>query len=109
MTACAMAAAPHSIIETRRHQMFPILAPTEIERMRRFGKARSYRPGEALVEVGNVGLGLTIIPNGHVDITQHDESGRRRHIVTHGPGYETGNRRWAGEQRARAGRRFTGQ
>jgi thioredoxin reductase (NADPH) len=84
MTSIAMAAAPHSIIETRRHQMFPTLGPTEIERMRRFGEAQSYRAGEALVEVGNIGPGLTIILNGHVDITQHDESGRRRHIVTHG-------------------------
>jgi thioredoxin reductase (NADPH) len=66
--------------------MFPILEPAEIERMRRFGKTRSYRAGEALVEVGNVGAGLTIILTGHVDITQHDESGRRRHIVTHGSG-----------------------
>ena len=66
--------------------MFPILAPGEIKRVRRFGKACSYRAGEALVEVGNVGPGLIIILNGHVDITQHDESGRRRHIVTHGPG-----------------------
>jgi len=79
-------AAAQSIIDTRRHQMFPILEPVEIERMRRFGKARSYRAGEALVEVGKVGAGLTIVLNGHVDITQHDESGRRRHIVTHGPG-----------------------
>ena len=66
--------------------MFPILAPAEIERMRRSGKARSYRAGEALVEVGKLGSGLTIILDGHVDITQHDETGRRRHIVTHGPG-----------------------
>jgi thioredoxin reductase (NADPH) len=42
--------------------MFPILAPAEIERMRRFGKTRSYRAGEALVEVGNAGLGLTAPP-----------------------------------------------
>jgi thioredoxin reductase (NADPH) len=54
--------------------------------VRRFGKARSYRAGEALVQVGNVGPGLTIILTGWVDITQHDDSGRRRHIVTHGPG-----------------------
>jgi thioredoxin reductase (NADPH) len=47
MTAFAMAAAPHSIIETRRHQMFPILTPAEIEGMRRFGKARSYGAGGA--------------------------------------------------------------
>jgi thioredoxin reductase (NADPH) len=81
-----MPAAPQSVIDTRRHQMFPVLESADIERVRRFGKVRSYRAGEALVEVGNVGPGLTIILTGHVDITQHDQSGRRRHIVTHGPG-----------------------
>src|SRR4051812_4809360 len=81
-----MPAAPESIIETRRHQMFPILEPNEIERMRRFGKVRSYRAGETLAEVGKPGPGLTIILAGHVDVTQHDESGHRRHIVTHVPG-----------------------
>ena len=60
-------------MDTRRDQMFPILEPAEIERMRRFGKARSYGAGEALVQVGHVGPGLTIVLNGHVDITQHDE------------------------------------
>jgi thioredoxin reductase (NADPH) len=33
-----------------------------------------------------MGLGLTIILGGNVEITQHDESGRRTAIVTHGPG-----------------------
>src|SRR5262249_51799588 len=45
------------------------------------------------VQVGTVGPGLTIILTGRVDITQQDESGHRRHIVTHGPGsfiYPTG-------------------
>jgi thioredoxin reductase (NADPH) len=81
-----MPAAPQSIIDTRRPQMFPILEAAEIERMRRFGKVRSYSAGEALVEVGRVGPGLTIILAGRVDVTQHDESGHRRHIVTHGAG-----------------------
>jgi thioredoxin reductase (NADPH) len=81
-----MPAAPQSIIDTRRHQMFPVLETTDIERVRRFGKVRAYRAGEALVQVGHVGPGLTIILSGRVDVTQHDESGRRRHIVTHGPG-----------------------
>jgi thioredoxin reductase (NADPH) len=75
-----------SIFDTRRHQMFPTLAPAEIERVRRFGKVRSYRGGEALAKVGDVGLGLTIILAGKVDITQHDQSGRRAPIVTHDPG-----------------------
>ena len=37
-----------SIIETRRHQMFPVLEFHEIERVRRFGESRSYKVGEAL-------------------------------------------------------------
>ena len=75
-----------SIIDTRSHQMFPVLEPAEIERVRRFGKVRSYGAGEALAKVGEVGPGLTIILAGKVDITQHDESGRRTAIVTYGPG-----------------------
>ena len=75
-----------SIIDTRRHQMFPTLAPAEIERLRRFGVPRSYGMGEALVRVGEVGQGLTIILAGEVQITQRDQSGRREPIVTHGPG-----------------------
>lgn len=74
------------IIATRHYQMFPTLEAPEIERVRRFGTVRSYRDGEPLVRVGDVGHGLTIILSGHVDVTQHDESGRRRPIVTHGPG-----------------------
>src|SRR5438477_545037 len=81
-----MAAPAQSIIDTRRHQMFPALEAAEIERVRRFGKVRSYGAGEALARVGEVGLGLTIILDGNVDITQHDESGRRTAIVTHRPG-----------------------
>ena len=41
--------------------MFPVLEPQEIERVRRFGKVRSYGSGEALAKVGDVGHGLIII------------------------------------------------
>ena len=75
-----------SIMDTRRHQMFPILTPAEIERLQRFGVRRSYGAGEALVTTGEVGPGLTIILSGEVQITQHDASGHREPIVTHGRG-----------------------
>ena len=75
-----------SIMDTRRHQMFPVLEPMEIERVRRFGKVRSYGAGEALAKVGEKGHGLTVILAGTVDVTQHDQSGRRDPIVTHGSG-----------------------
>ena len=75
-----------SIIETRRDQMFPILEPFEIERIRRFGEIRSYGKGEALAKVGHVGPGLTIVLAGNVEVTQHDQSGRRVPIVNYGFG-----------------------
>ncbi len=75
-----------TIIDTRRHQMFPVLEPSEVERVRRFGEVRSYGAGEALAKVGDVGHGLTIILAGHVDVTRHDQSGLRTPIVTHGAG-----------------------
>jgi thioredoxin reductase (NADPH) len=81
-----MSFASSTIIDTRRHQMFFTLAPAEIERLRRFGVLRSYAAGEALVKVGEVAQGLTVILTGEVQITQHDLSGRREHIVTHGAG-----------------------
>jgi thioredoxin reductase (NADPH) len=75
-----------SIIDTRRHQMFPVLEPFEIERVRRFGKVRSYDDGATLAKVGEVGPGLTVILAGQVEIVRRDELGHRTPIVTHGPG-----------------------
>ena len=81
-----MAVPGQPIIDTRGYQMFPTLEPLEIERVRRFGEARSYRTGEALAKVGQSGHGLTVILSGHVEITQHTEIGHGTPIVTHGPG-----------------------
>ena len=75
-----------SIIDTRRHQVFPVLEPFEIERVRRFGKVRSYDDGATLAKVGEVGPGLTIILAGQVEIIRRDELGHRTPIVTYGPG-----------------------
>jgi thioredoxin reductase (NADPH) len=70
------------IIETRRDQMFPVLLPAEIERLRRFGTLRNFGPGDALAKVGDAGHGLIVILAGKVDIIQRD-SGRRLPITTH--------------------------
>jgi NTE family protein len=47
-----MAPSKLSILETRRDQIFPVLEPAEIERIRRFGSVRSYSSGQVLVEAG---------------------------------------------------------
>ncbi len=58
-----------TIIDTRRDQMFPVLAPSEIERMRRFGVVRTYGAGDVMIKVGEAGHGLAIILSGDVDVT----------------------------------------
>ena len=80
------------LIEARRDQMFPTLEPAEVDRLRRFGEPRSYRAGDALVKVGEVGHGLTVVLAGEVAITRRDEFGHREAIVTHGPGAFMGER-----------------
>ena len=75
-----------TIIDTRRDQMFPLLDPSEIERVRRFGVVHTYGAGDVLIKIGEAGRGLAIILAGDVDIMRHHESGRRELIVTHHPG-----------------------
>ena len=75
-----------SVIDTRRDQMFPVLEPFEIERVRRFGKVRLYDAGAALAKVGELGIGLILILSGQVEISRRDGLGHSTQIVTYGPG-----------------------
>jgi thioredoxin reductase (NADPH) len=77
---------PRPIIDTRRDQMFPVLDAEDMERVRRFGQVRAYQSGEAIFTVGQISPGVVMVLSGRVDVTQHDESGRRTLIVTHGRG-----------------------
>src|SRR3981189_3405827 len=81
-----MAASEHPIIETRHDQMFPVLEPAEIDRVRRFGETRSYRAGERLATTGEVGPGMFVILAGEVVMTQRDQFAHHQPIVTYGPG-----------------------
>jgi thioredoxin reductase (NADPH) len=75
-----------SIFDTRRNQMFPTLKPAEIDRLRRFGTARAFAPGEALAKVGVGGVGFAVILSGIVDVARRDSSGERRPLVAVEPG-----------------------
>ncbi len=81
-----MAPPAPSIIETRYAQMFPTLDSAEIERLRRFGDARTYRAGDGLVATGEVSPGMFVIVSGEVAVTQHSVLGPDQPIVTHGRG-----------------------
>src|SRR6476469_350608 len=84
---------------TRGDQMFLRFDDSEIERLSKFGERRSYKAGDMLARVGEVGPGLMLILSGKVDVTRPD-SGEPLHIVTH----ERGN--FMGELAQLSGRPF---
>ena len=88
-----------TIIDTRGAQMFPRLSDEELTRLARFGEPRSYRTGDMLARVGEVGPGLMLILSGQVEVTSSD-NGQPSHIVTH----ERGN--FIGELAQLSGRPF---
>ena len=81
-----MAGAPSAINRDRTEQRFPKLDPGEIDRLRRFGQARSWAAGEALMKTGEIGPGLSVVLSGKVHVTQRDRSGTHHEIVLHEPG-----------------------
>ena len=74
------------IIESRSHQMFPTLAPDEIERLRRFGALEVFEAGSHLASTGEVSRGFFVLLEGEVEITQRDARAPARLLVVHGPG-----------------------
>ena len=67
---------------TRGEQMFLRFNDAEIEKLARFGEPRSYKAGDMLAKVGEVGPGLMLILSGKVEVTRPD-TGQPLHIVTH--------------------------
>ena len=79
-----------SMMESRRHQMFPVLETHDIERLRRFGEVRHYPAGSVIVKAGEISPGLIFVLKGLVAVTQGGEFGQRLAIVEHGPGSFSG-------------------
>jgi thioredoxin reductase (NADPH) len=73
-------------IGTRNEQMFPKLAPHEIDRLRRFGEVRRYAAGEALFVMGDLSPGLYVLIKGSVRVTRRDPLGNSAPIAEQGAG-----------------------
>jgi len=71
---------------SRRHQMFPVLSETDIDRIRRFGEVEHYPKGTRLITSGEPGRGMFVILKGTVAISQRDGLGHVVPIVRDGPG-----------------------
>ncbi len=70
----------------RQEQTFPILGSAAIDRLQRFGEARTYTAGERIVRAGEIAPGLVLIRAGKVEVTQGGGLDLRETIVTYGPG-----------------------
>src|SRR6202795_2467245 len=77
---------PNSTLEMRRDQMFPVLEPNEVERLRRFGTVVAYAEGDSLFRAGEIGLGMFIILKGNVAVSRKDALGHAQLIVEEGAG-----------------------
>src|SRR6202795_4339042 len=76
----------NSTLEMRRDQMFPVLEPNEVERLRRFGRVASYAEGDSLFRAGEIGLGMFIILKGKIAVSRKDALGHSQLIVEEGAG-----------------------
>ena len=63
-------------LASRFHQMFPVLSPAEIDRVRRFGEVRRFPAGELLFHAGEAVPGMYVILSGRVAIVPRDGLGQ---------------------------------
>lgn len=77
---------PFTPYNDRRHQMFPELTASEMERMQRFGRVLQFKRGDRLFAAGEPGPGMFVVLKGTVAVTQRDGMGRVVPVVRHGPG-----------------------
>ena len=63
-----------SLLETRRHQLFPVLDAGQIEMAKRFasGPARDFAPGEILFDVGERHAPARLVLKGSIDVVRRD-------------------------------------
>jgi thioredoxin reductase (NADPH) len=81
-----------SLIDTRHHQMFPVLVPAQIETATRFasGPARDFAPGEIVFDVGERQAPAWLVLKGAIDIVRRDGLKHEAPITSHEVGQFSG-------------------
>ena len=79
-------------IETRGHQLFPVLDADQIETAKRFasGPARDFAPGEVMFDVGERHAPAWLVLKGSIDVVRRDGLNREAAITSHGAGQFSG-------------------
>jgi thioredoxin reductase (NADPH) len=75
-TAAAEPATTNAALASRFHQMFPVLSPAEIDRVRPFGEIRRFAAGDFLFRAGETAPGTLVILSGRVAIVPRDVLGQ---------------------------------
>jgi len=88
--AVAIAKPASPTLEARRAQTFPVLAPDEVGRMRRFGTQCRYLAGERVYETGKPTPGLLVVLSGTIRVTGRDGHGHDFPVVDHVAGAFSG-------------------
>jgi thioredoxin reductase (NADPH) len=71
-------------------QIFPVLTPAQIARVRSCSGLRKVQPGEILFEIGDSDVPFFVLLSGAMEIVQPDVNGAERMITTHNAGEFTG-------------------
>lgn len=81
-----------TIVETRRHQIFPVLDAPQIETAMRFasGPARDFAPSEVIFDVGERHTPAWLVLHGSVEVARRDGLDHVAAITTLGVGQFTG-------------------
>lgn len=98
----------------RYDQIFPVLGPRDIERLKRFGKSLTYPAGAQIAKTGSLAPGFVVLVSGKVEVSQQTALDQREIIVTYQAGQFTGelaqlsnDRRWSTWSLSRTSRRFS--
>jgi thioredoxin reductase (NADPH) len=82
---------PHTLSALdARTQVFPVLTPEQIDRIRPCGRLRRVERGEILFKPNDTALPFFVVLSGKVEIVQPLLDGGERPVTTHGPGAFTG-------------------
>ena len=81
-----------SLIDTRSHQLFPVLNAAQIEVAKRFasGRSREFAPGEIVFDVGERQAPAWLVLRGSIDVVRRDGLNREAAITSHGVGQFSG-------------------
>jgi thioredoxin reductase (NADPH) len=96
-----------SLIDTRQHQLFPVLDAGQIATAKRFasGPARTFAPGEVVFDVAESHAPAWLVLKGSIDVVRRDALHREAAITTHHAGQFSGEvSQLAGRQSLASGR-----